>query len=87
MCSSDLDGVTLEFDDAALEAIADKAVERKTGARGLRSIMEEIMSDVMYQAPSEKDLVKCIITADCVKDNAKPVLITKVRAKLNKKTG
>lgn len=82
-----MDGVTLEFDDAALEAIADKAVERKTGARGLRSIMEEIMSDVMYQAPSEKDLVKCIITADCVKNNAKPVLITKVRAKLNKKTG
>jgi ATP-dependent Clp protease ATP-binding subunit ClpX len=57
----EMDGVSLEFDDDALEAIADKAIERKTGARGLRSIMEEIMSDVMYNAPSQSNIKKCII--------------------------
>jgi len=83
----EMDGVELEFDDAALEAIADKAIERKTGARGLRSIMEEIMSDVMYDAPSQKNLKKCVITKECVTDNAKPKLLTKVKVHLNEKTG
>lgn len=83
----EMDDVSLEFDDAALEAIADKAIERKTGARGLRSIMEEIMSDIMYNAPSEKNLKKCIITKECVTDNAKPKLITRVKVHLNEKTG
>ena len=83
-----MDDVELEFDDAALEAIADKAIERKTGARGLRSIMEEIMSDVMYDAPSEKNLKKCIITKECVTNNAKPKRITRVsKVHLNEKTG
>lgn len=83
----DMDNVKLEFDDAALEAIAEKAIERKTGARGLRTIMEEIMSDIMYTAPSENNLKKCIITKDCVSKNTKPKLVLKARAKLNEQTG
>ena len=57
-----LDGVDLEFDQEALEVIVDKAIERKTGARGLRSIIEEIMRDIMYDIPSNKKIAKCIIT-------------------------
>ena len=83
----DMDNVTLEFDDAALEAIADKAIERKTGARGLRTIMEEIMSDIMYNAPSENNLKKCVITKECVTKNTKPKLVLKGRAHLSEKTG
>ena len=83
----DMDNVALEFDDAALEAIADKAIERKTGARGLRTIMEEIMSDIMYNAPSENNLKKCVITKDCVTKNTKPKLVLKGRAHLSEKTG
>ncbi len=82
----DMDGVALEFEPDALEAIADRAIERKTGARGLRSIMEEIMGDVMYSAPSEKNLKKCIITKDCVMGVAKPKLVTKARARISDKT-
>lgn len=73
----DMDGVKLEFEDAALEAVAAKALERNTGARGLRSIMEEIMLELMYEIPSEENLAKVIITADCVGNNAKPKMIYK----------
>ena len=72
-----LDNVDLEFDDGAIEAIADRAIELKTGARGLRSIMEEIMLGVMYDAPSEDNIEKCIITKDCVKNKKTPELIFK----------
>ena len=82
-----MDGVKLEFDDAAIEAIAEKAISRKTGARGLRSIMEEIMNDVMYSAPSKSDLRKCIITKECVTDGAKPKLITRAKVRISEKTG
>ena len=82
----EMDGVTLEFEEGALTAIADKAIERKTGARGLRSIMEEIMSEVMYAAPSETNLKKCIITEDCVRNSSKPKLLTKARARLSEKS-
>lgn len=81
-----MDSVTLEFEPDALEAIADKAIERKTGARGLRTIMEEIMGDVMYNAPSEKNLKKCIITKECVTDNAAPKLVSKTRVRVSDKT-
>ncbi len=81
------DGVTLEFDDAAIEAIAEKAIARKTGARGLRSIMEEIMNDVMYTAPSKTDLRKCIITKECVENGAKPKLVTRAKVRVSEKTG
>ena len=69
------DNVKLEFDDDALEAIVEKAVERKTGARGLRSILEETMRDIMFEIPSHPDIEKCIITKDTVKNGSKPKLV------------
>ena len=71
----ELDGVELEFEPDALEVIVDKAIERKTGARGLRSIIEEIMRDVMYDIPNNKKIAKCIITKNTVEKNEKPELI------------
>ncbi len=71
------DGVELDYDSEALEAIADKAIEMKIGARGLRSVMEGIMTDIMYSVPSEKDIEKVIITADCVNNNTSPKVIRK----------
>lgn len=71
----ELDGVELEFDQEALEVIVDKAIERKTGARGLRSIIEEIMRDVMYDIPNNKKIAKCIITKETVLENKEPELI------------
>ncbi len=69
------DGVDLEYESEALEAIADKAIEMKIGARGLRSVMENIMTDIMYGVPSEKDIQKVIVTADCVNNNTSPEII------------
>lgn len=71
------DGVELDYDSEALEAIADKAIEMKIGARGLRSVMEGIMTDIMYSVPSEKDIEKIVITADCVNNNTSPKVIRK----------
>ena len=68
----DYDNVELVFDDEALEAVADKAIEMKIGARGLRSVMEGAMTDVMYTIPSDPTVKKVTITADCVKGLAKP---------------
>mgnify|MGYP001165964031 FL=1 len=73
-----MDQVDLEFEEDALKAIAKKAIERKTGARGLRSIIEGIMLDVMFELPSREDIEKCIITLDTVeKEGGKPKLIMK----------
>jgi len=71
----ELDGVELEFDEPALVSIAAKAMERKTGARGLRSIMESTMMDMMYEAPSDNTIRKCIITKDAVDGKAAPVIV------------
>ena len=71
------DGVDLEYNADALEAIADKAIEMKIGARGLRSVMESIMTDIMFSVPSERDVEKVIITADCVNNNTSPEVIRK----------
>lgn len=71
----DMDGVTLEVNDEALEAIAEKAIDRKIGARGLRAIMEEIMLDVMYDIPSSDNVEKCIITKETVMNNQQPELV------------
>ena len=70
------DGVELDFDEEALKAIADKAIARKTGARGLRSIIEETVLDVMFEVPSEEGVVKVRITKDAVEGTDKPVLET-----------
>ncbi len=71
----EFDGVELDYEPEALEAIADKAIEMKIGARGLRSVMENIMTDIMYGVPSEKDIQKVIVTADCVNNNTSPEII------------
>lgn len=67
-----IDGVTLVFEKEAIEAIVDKAIERKTGARGLRSIIEEIMRDIMYEIPSNPNIEKCTITKETVLKGANP---------------
>ena len=76
----ELDGVELIFDDEALEAVAETSLKRKTGARGLRAIMENIMMDIMYQAPSDETLKSCRITEDVVKGIGEPECVrTSVR--------
>ena len=67
----ELDGVGLSFEEDAIGAIADKALERKTGARGLRAIMENVMLDLMYTIPSDDSISNCVITKDVVEDNLK----------------
>ena len=62
----ELDGVELEFEEDALKEVARKSLERKTGARGLRSIMEKSLMDLMYRTPSDNTICKCIITKDAV---------------------
>lgn len=69
-----LDEVELEFTDEAVEAVAKKSFERKTGARGLRSILESVMNDVMYTIPSDETIAKCIITKEAVEGTGKPVI-------------
>jgi ATP-dependent Clp protease ATP-binding subunit ClpX len=71
----ELDNVELEFTDDALEAIADLAILRATGARGLRAIMEEVLLSVMYEVPSRKDVARVVITAEVVLENVNPTLV------------
>ncbi len=71
------DGVELEYEPAALEAIADKAISRKIGARGLRSVMEGVMTQLMYDIPSDPGIAKVIITAACVNGEEEPVVLRK----------
>lgn len=68
----ELDGVLLEIDKPALKAVAHKAIERKTGARGLRSILEETMVDIMFKIPSDETIQKCIVTEDCITEGKQP---------------
>ncbi len=70
-----MDDVEFEIEEDAMRRIAEKAIERKTGARGLRSIMEEILTDVMFEIPSDEEVTKCIITKDTVDGTAPPTLI------------
>jgi ATP-dependent Clp protease ATP-binding subunit ClpX len=71
------DGVELEYEPAALEAMADTAIDMKIGARGLRSVMEGVMTDVMYSVPSDKSIEKVVITADSVKNHTSPIIVRK----------
>ena len=68
----ELDGVELSFDDDAIEAIAEKSLKRKTGARGLRAIMEKVMLDLMYRVPSDESIVHCNITKAAVEEEGEP---------------
>lgn len=79
-----IDGVELEFGDKSLEAVAQKAIERKTGARGLRSILEESMLDIMYEIPSRDDIEKCIITKDTIINKDDPTIVYSDIKKKNK---
>jgi len=72
----ELDGVELVFTDDALEAAADEAMGRKTGARGLRTILEETLLDVMYEIPSRSDVVKCVVNGDTIRRKVRPLLLT-----------
>ena len=72
-----MDNVELEIEDEAVKAIAEKALSLNTGARGLRGIFESIMTDLMYEIPSDESIVKCIITKDTVENGADPILIRK----------
>lgn len=81
----ELDDVNLEFEDDAVREIAEEAYERKTGARGIRSIMEKVMMDVMFEIPSDDTIEKCIITKDSVLGKTKPIVIHKGEAEKNKK--
>ena len=74
-----MDGVDLEFKPEAVEAIVEKAIERKTGARGLRSIIEEIMRDIMFDIPSNPKIEKCIVTKETVDEKTKPEIIINER--------
>ncbi|GAB4483243.1 MAG: ATP-dependent Clp protease ATP-binding subunit ClpX [Thermodesulfovibrionales bacterium] len=74
------DNVRLKFTDAAFAAVARKAIQRKSGARGLRAILEEIMLDVMYEIPSQKGIRECLITEETITKNEKPILIYEKQA-------
>ncbi|MFZ5645283.1 MAG: ATP-dependent Clp protease ATP-binding subunit ClpX [Bacillota bacterium] len=82
----DLDGVSLEFQQDALKAVAQEALKRKTGARGLRAILEEIMLEVMYEIPSRQDIAKCIITKDTIMKKDKPLIVSVDRKKKKEET-
>ena len=71
----EFDGVELEFTDDALEEIADLAILRDTGARGLRAILEEVLLNTMYEVPSMDDVSKVVITGEVVREKANPTLV------------
>jgi ATP-dependent Clp protease ATP-binding subunit ClpX len=72
----ELDGVDLEFMEESLQAIAEEALRRNTGARGLRAIIEDIMLEVMYEVPSRLDITKVVITREVIEKKEKPLLVT-----------
>ncbi len=72
----ELDGITLEFKDGTLDYIAEEAIKRNTGARGLRAILEKALLNIMYDMPTRGDVSKCIITREVIQDNEKPILVT-----------
>jgi ATP-dependent Clp protease ATP-binding subunit ClpX len=76
----EFDGIELVFADEALEAIADKALARDTGARGLRSILEETLLDVQFELPSRRDVKKCVVTKETIERALKPTLVTEAAA-------
>ncbi len=80
-----MDNVELEFEPEALELIVDKAIERKTGARGLRSIIEEIMRDIMFEIPSNPAIEKCIVTKETVLNGASPKIVINNAREISRK--
>lgn len=83
----EIDGVELEFEEESLKAVARQAIERKTGARGLRSIVEGTMLDIMFDIPSRDDIKKCIVTKETIEKNQQPTLVlSEAKKSKNKKT-
>ncbi len=82
----EIDGVELEFKEEAIDAIVEKAIELKTGARGLRSIIEDIMTDIMFEIPSDNRIEKCIITKETVQKTKKPEVIINEKKPKTKKS-
>lgn len=82
----EMDGISLEFKEEALETIAREAMKRNTGARGLRAIIEDIMLDVMYEVPSRDDITRCTITKEVVNKKEQPILLTVDRKKKKEET-
>jgi ATP-dependent Clp protease ATP-binding subunit ClpX len=70
------DGIELVFADEALSSVADKALERETGARGLRSIIEEVLLEVQFELPSRRDVQKCVVTRETIEKGVSPTLVT-----------
>jgi ATP-dependent Clp protease ATP-binding subunit ClpX len=70
------DGIELVFADEALHSIADRALERETGARGLRSIIEEVLLEVQFELPSRRDVRKCVVTRETIEKGTAPTLVT-----------
>jgi ATP-dependent Clp protease ATP-binding subunit ClpX len=70
------DGIELVFADDALNSVADKALERETGARGLRSIIEEVLLEVQFELPSRRDVRKCVVTKETIDKGVSPTLVT-----------
>jgi ATP-dependent Clp protease ATP-binding subunit ClpX len=70
------DGIELVFADDSLTSVADKALERETGARGLRSIIEEVLLEVQFELPSRRDVRKCVVTRDTIEKATPPTLVT-----------
>jgi ATP-dependent Clp protease ATP-binding subunit ClpX len=80
----EIDGVELEFDQAALESIADLAVLRQTGARGLRAILEEVLGPIMFDVPSEADVARVVVTKETVLENAAPTIVPRAPKRVEK---
>ena len=81
----ELENVKLTFTEEALEAIAEEAQRLKTGARGLRSILEDVMLEIMYEVPSQKEIAECVITHECILERTKPVCISRSDPKAQRK--
>jgi ATP-dependent Clp protease ATP-binding subunit ClpX len=80
----EIDGVELDFEPDALEAIADLAVLRQTGARGLRAIMEEVLGPIMFDVPSDDQVARVVVTRAAVLDNAAPTIVPRAAPRAEK---
>jgi ATP-dependent Clp protease ATP-binding subunit ClpX len=78
----DLENVKLKFTDGALKAVAQEAVKRKSGARGLRAILENVMLDIMYEIPSQRNIRECIISEEVIHHNEGPIILYETEAEV-----
>ena len=81
----ELDGITLDFEDKALTAIAAEAIKQKTGARGLRAIVEGVLQDTMFNAPTDEEISAVVVKENCLTENAAPEIIREKNQKAKKK--